>query len=1825
MNDSVIAPRVPCTDWEIRDDVLIGEELGSGCYSRVFEGEWKGDRVAVKVIHVHAMFVEVGLPRNDVLAFLRSFEAEWEAMKSLRHPNVLQLFGVCNPKAKQPKMILELMDKSLRDRLQEGPTLSSLQKNYVLKSIACGLKYLHELPCPVVHRNLGSKNIFLSQDAVQVKLGDLGVMTVFTELCTGRGTVMPGTELYMPPEAHSEVQPNPSLDIFSFGVIMIETIIGQSPSPLPLLTQDPTIPVNFRVLTELERRERDVQKVPEDYSLRSVIILALDLPERRPSAAQVLDALSDCEEKMICNENANAFSELQACKQKVLQLEANKEMLESQNRELTTTVASLKNEIEQLICEVATLKTNNVQLSLEVVELSMSNVDCHSVDQPDARELPTDTCRPPSPVSLPSVLTQLPFVAPSNQVPAKPMHMVRSERVSIDGNLIAYCETPEDSVGGFLSLDHRIDDNFTYFELQIINCGEHGRIGIGLARQDYPLNLQPGWDHGSVGYCCNDGRLFYGSRLGYPFSEPSQQGDILGCGIKRVVQSRHNQREATVFFTRNGIMMGRKMVMIPDDGFYPMVALNSQGETIKANFSGTPCFGMAETSDPTLQLESKLLMRYQHVALNGDKVSFTKNTRNDVGVYQVLSHPMDMDFSYFEVQIVSYDSRGTIVVGLAGIDHPLHRHPGYENGSIAFHCSNGKVYKESSEGQHTPEPAKKGDIIGCGISKFTELTELQVVVFFTINRALLGEATITVPQGGLYPTIGMHSVGEMVQLDLNAVPLEASDQSQVVAIPLEFNVPPNDSNAVLLSIPPPYFTLFPPVNSRYGGVRVDGCRVTYTGSLNNDVGMFQSLGHRIGNNFTYYQVQVVSHGFTGMISIGLAHDVYPLNRHPGWDRGSIGYHCDDGRLFYENGHGQCIHAAAQQGDIVGCGVSKVISSNPCKAIVFFTHNDMKLGDVTVPVPDGGFYPTVGMSSLGGVIDISFESSWSDTSCHQGDSSVRHELVYVEGDKVSYVGNQANAVGVFQLCGRPINHSFPYYEVTVMNYGSRGTIAVGLAGSDYPLNSQPGWNVGSVAYHCDDGELYVESEHGQSFYVPSRQGDIIGCGILSFQESDQEATVFVTHNDTKIGEVTVAVPHRGFFPTIGLHSAGEVVKVDVNVIWDDTDGSWSLALASDRYDNVQVTDNTIQYVENWRNEVGVFQAITQPMTPRLPYFEVHIVEVREQCTVGVGIARKSYPLNMQPGWCRGSVAYHCDDGKLFQESGSSDHFFGAASKGDVIGCGIRLASQQAVVFFTRNGMKLAETTVSLPSGGFYPTVGLHSRGEVVRINFAAQWIENGVHCERVQVNGDKISFNGMDQIGCFQDLRKSMDRVGRYFEVEIVNCGTHGYIGIGLAYPGYSLNRMPGWEPGSVAYHCDNGQLYEAKRGGRAFHSPSRSRDVIGCGVSKIIKLDPRMMEIFFTKNGVMMGQAAVVAPTEGFFPTVGFYSEAGTVRINLRAMGPVYAPISGFVSEGIQTQGNRLVYAGNRTARIGCYQLASRPLDSQFSYFEMTVVSAGANGASSIGVTHKGYPLNSMPGREKDSVSFHGDDGQLFCGIGQGQPLHSPANEGDVIGCGLSLSHAKPRIFFTSNGTKIGEVIVNVPDEGFYPTIWMYSEGEAVHVNFSVMWCEDHGDQLQPHLKLHLERVSRDGDKVSYVGDPQTSVGGVQVLSHPITPNFNQYKVQIINAGKHSSISVGLANQGYPLNNQPGWLPGSVAYHCGDGKLYTGSGKGQRFHSSSKAGDIIGCSVNFSSSDPRGKWVAVVFTRNSVIMGKTRVTLALGQTYPTVGMHSEGEIVKLIM
>ena len=154
------------------------------------------------------------------------YKHECQLMSSLRHPNVTQFLGLCFlPGTQLPLLVMERLETNLDDILEHAQNLPLPLKCSILENVASGLLYLHKRNPPVIHRDLTSRNVLLTT-SLMAKITDMGnsriikpgqVVKTLTEL--------PGTALYMPPEAQDDAHRyGPSLDIFSFGHLALFTI-----------------------------------------------------------------------------------------------------------------------------------------------------------------------------------------------------------------------------------------------------------------------------------------------------------------------------------------------------------------------------------------------------------------------------------------------------------------------------------------------------------------------------------------------------------------------------------------------------------------------------------------------------------------------------------------------------------------------------------------------------------------------------------------------------------------------------------------------------------------------------------------------------------------------------------------------------------------------------------------------------------------------------------------------------------------------------------------------------------------------------------------------------------------------------------------------------------------------------------------------------------------------------------------------------------------------------------------------------------------------------------------------------------------------------------------------------------------------------------------------------------------------------------------------------------------------------------------------------------------------------------------------------------------
>ena len=135
---------------------------------------------------------------------------------------------------------MELMDESLT-AYAEKPNISFKGRVSILYDIVKGLSYLHSGNPPVIHRDLSPNNVLLKHLPLLLlaKIADLGVAKILNfddKISKSYQTKVPGTLDFMPPEAlEDKPQYDTSLDVFSYGGIMLHTVNGKWPRPVNLI------------------------------------------------------------------------------------------------------------------------------------------------------------------------------------------------------------------------------------------------------------------------------------------------------------------------------------------------------------------------------------------------------------------------------------------------------------------------------------------------------------------------------------------------------------------------------------------------------------------------------------------------------------------------------------------------------------------------------------------------------------------------------------------------------------------------------------------------------------------------------------------------------------------------------------------------------------------------------------------------------------------------------------------------------------------------------------------------------------------------------------------------------------------------------------------------------------------------------------------------------------------------------------------------------------------------------------------------------------------------------------------------------------------------------------------------------------------------------------------------------------------------------------------------------------------------------------------------------------------------------------------------------
>ncbi|XP_043704439.1 cysteine-rich receptor-like protein kinase 2 [Telopea speciosissima] len=195
-------------------------KLGQGSYGTVYKGVLPdGREFAVKRLFLNT--------RQWVDQFLN----EVELINCLRHKNLVKLLG-CSADGPESLLVYEYyFNKSLDQFIfdhSRAKVLDWEKRLDIIQGVAEGLSYLHEeSEIRIIHRDIKASNVLLD-DKFKPKITDFGLARSFAEGLTHLNTGAVGTIGYMAPEYVVHGHLTEKADVYSFGVLTLEVVTGQS-------------------------------------------------------------------------------------------------------------------------------------------------------------------------------------------------------------------------------------------------------------------------------------------------------------------------------------------------------------------------------------------------------------------------------------------------------------------------------------------------------------------------------------------------------------------------------------------------------------------------------------------------------------------------------------------------------------------------------------------------------------------------------------------------------------------------------------------------------------------------------------------------------------------------------------------------------------------------------------------------------------------------------------------------------------------------------------------------------------------------------------------------------------------------------------------------------------------------------------------------------------------------------------------------------------------------------------------------------------------------------------------------------------------------------------------------------------------------------------------------------------------------------------------------------------------------------------------------------------------------------------------------------------
>ncbi|XP_006662814.1 G-type lectin S-receptor-like serine/threonine-protein kinase At2g19130 [Oryza brachyantha] len=196
----------------------FSEKLGSGGFGSVFKGVLSNSSTPVAVKRLD------GLHQGE-----KQFRAEVSSLGLIQHINLVKLIGFCYEGDKRLLVYEHMVNGSLDAHLfhSNGAILDWRTRHQIAMGVARGLSYLHEScrEC-IIHCDIKPENILLDASFAP-KIADFGMAAFVGRDFSRVLTTFRGTKGYLAPEWLSGVAITPKVDVYSFGMVLLEIVSGR--------------------------------------------------------------------------------------------------------------------------------------------------------------------------------------------------------------------------------------------------------------------------------------------------------------------------------------------------------------------------------------------------------------------------------------------------------------------------------------------------------------------------------------------------------------------------------------------------------------------------------------------------------------------------------------------------------------------------------------------------------------------------------------------------------------------------------------------------------------------------------------------------------------------------------------------------------------------------------------------------------------------------------------------------------------------------------------------------------------------------------------------------------------------------------------------------------------------------------------------------------------------------------------------------------------------------------------------------------------------------------------------------------------------------------------------------------------------------------------------------------------------------------------------------------------------------------------------------------------------------------------------------------------